>query len=370
MEGKIYIIGFIGNQEGDFKGIELVDVITQVRNQPKATSFTCYIDSPGGVVETGETIYKYLKNLKVPVKTVGSNIVASIATVIFMAGDTRVINHGCEFMIHLPMGGIEYATADEMEAHAKRVRLTENRMIKFYSDVTGLEKEAIEPLLKNETWLTGDQLKSFGFITGDSLLKITAKAKFNTNPKNKKMGKDKKGKSFKKKMEAFFDMFDAASGKDTSVILKAADQTDVDFYELEEGTDISVGDKARIDGTDADGDVTMADGRTVTFVAGEVTVIQEAEENTDEEMKKIEEKLEASEAKVSEQATEILALKKEIKTKNKIVANIRKIQSKMTDDGNDGKRTPGGTKSKSRKEVSSASKALANMKKLSNKKQA
>lgn len=369
MEGKIYIIGFIGNQEDDFSGIELVDVISQVRNQPEATSFKCYIDSPGGVVETGDAIYNYLKSLPVPLTTVGSNMVASIATVIFMAGSTRIINEGCEFMIHLPMGGINYATADEMEAQARIVRETENRMIKFYCNATGLEKEAITPLLKNETWLTAEQLKSFGFITGDSPLKITARARFiNKKPKKQKMAKGAKKKTARAKMQAFFDLFDLAGDETTNVVLKSADQTDVDFYDLDEGTDISVGDRARIDGVDAEGEITMADGRVVTFEAGAVTDIQDAPEGDEDMEAELAEALAKVETLTGEKKaleTEVTGLKKEIKTKNKIVANIRALESKLGDDG-DERKAAGGRKRKETAKASKAATALANMKKIKN----
>jgi len=365
MEGKIYIIGHIGIID-EIRGVLLVDVIEQVKNQPEATSFTCYIDSPGGEVEVGEDIYKYLRALKKPLKTVGSNMVASIATVIFMAGSTRVINEGCEFMIHLPMGGIDYATADELADYSKVIKNIENRMIRFYADVTGMEQEAIAPLLKNETWLTPEQLKSFGFITGETPLKITAKAKVNVKPNKNKMSKKDK-KSIWAKMEALLDKFDGAGKKAKALILLTADQTEVDFYELEEGTEISVGAKARIDGKDAEGDVTMADGRIVTFEGGEVKNIEDPAGDDEPTLEEAMQTIEDHEATIEEQAETITALKRELKEKKKIVANIRKIQSKLADDGKGGagKDRKGGAGEKGKKRKSRGAAALSNMKKLS-----
>src|SRR5690625_5103242 len=88
MNGNIYINGLIGtrlNEKGEVeeKGVELLDVILQVKNQPKAESFTVYINSPGGYVDVGFEIHDYLKSLGKPIKTVGQGMVASIATVIF-----------------------------------------------------------------------------------------------------------------------------------------------------------------------------------------------------------------------------------------------------------------------------------------------
>jgi ATP-dependent protease ClpP protease subunit len=88
MEGIIYINGQIGSTPTE-KGVELIDIIQQVKAQEGALSFRVHINSEGGVVDTGFDIFNYLKSLQLPITTVGSGLVASIATVIFMAGTTE-----------------------------------------------------------------------------------------------------------------------------------------------------------------------------------------------------------------------------------------------------------------------------------------
>ena len=85
MTGNIYISGQIGTFDGT-PGTELIDIVSQVKSQPKATAFNVHINSEGGLVDVGFDIYNYLKSLGKPITTIGSGIVASIATVIFMAG--------------------------------------------------------------------------------------------------------------------------------------------------------------------------------------------------------------------------------------------------------------------------------------------
>jgi ATP-dependent Clp protease protease subunit len=272
MKGKITIIGDIGSGD-DFAGIELVDVISQVKSQPEATSFDVYINSGGGVVETGEDIYNYLKSLKVPITTIGTGIVASIATVVFMAGNTRRLMPNTEFMIHLPMGSVSYLTADQIAEYGKEVKSIESRMVKFYSGVTSLEEEAILPLLKNETWLTPEQLKNFGFTNSEPLLTV-AKAKININSKTRQMSK--KAESMLEKILA---LVVKKQTLETSLILFNADEGEVDFFELEADASPSVGDKATVDGEVAEGSFVMADGSTFVFVAGELTEIVTGEED-------------------------------------------------------------------------------------------
>lgn len=92
MIGKIYITGTIGDFEEDGKvvpGINLIDIVGQVKAQPEATSFDVFINSEGGYVHIGFDILNYLRSLGKPITTIGTGIVASIATVIFMAGTQR-----------------------------------------------------------------------------------------------------------------------------------------------------------------------------------------------------------------------------------------------------------------------------------------
>ena len=268
MEGNIYITGLIGSIY-DEVGVELVDVIAQVKKQPDATSFNIHINSEGGVVDTGFDIFNYLKSLNVPLKTIGTGLVASIATVIFMAGDTRVLRQGTSFMVHLPMGGID-GTADEIESYSKEVKATEDRLIKFYSENVGLSKEAIQPLLKNETWLDSVKALELGFSNTPDL-PMVAKAYFKeeTKPNNNKMTKEDKSW-----IEQIFNKF--MGPKIVNVMLQDANGATVEFPEIEEGQEITVGSKATVDGVPADGEYVMPDGKTYVFVGGELTEIKEA----------------------------------------------------------------------------------------------
>lgn len=264
MFGDIKIYGLIG-QIGDEKGVELVDVISQVRKQPEATGFNVYIDSEGGVVDTGFDIYNYLKSLGLPIVTVGEGLVASIATVIFMAGDKRMVAPDTKFMIHLPMGGIEYATADEMELYAKGTREVENNLISFYSKELNLGKEAISPLLKNETWLDIEQLQNLGFTTPTSDMKISARA--NTS-KTKKVNKMSKKSRLQTILNAIFK-------EEIAKVIFSADNKELTFPDVADDGVIEVGAKATYDGQPADGEITGADGKVYVFAVGVLTEIKD-----------------------------------------------------------------------------------------------
>lgn len=337
MKGIINIQGAIGYYE-DEQCVEFLDVVKQVKKQPKATSFKVIINSPGGYMDVGFDIYNYLKSLKVPITTVGSGMVASIATIIFMSGNTRVIRPGTKFMIHLPQGGID-GTAEEIETYLGEMKKAEKTIVDFYVNNFQLTKEAIFPLLKNETFIENTELLELGITTGEVL---NIAAKFNFNKKHKKMKKNKK--TNKKDQDILNKIWNALKGKKpVNKILFDAEQKEVDFYELEDDAIPSIGDKARIEGVDAMGEIVMASKDTYVFIEGGVLddilkfvaegeAIEELLENFKDvvegetvseivnNIKKIKKDKEKSEAKV-------ISLKAENKKINKVVDKIKKIEN-------------------------------------------
>ena len=313
MEGNIYITGLIGEMPMEI-GVELIDVITQVKKQPLATSFNVHINSEGGVVDTGFDIYNYLKSLNVPIKTIGSGLVASIATVVFMAGDTRVLRENTQFMIHLPMGGVD-GTADEIEDYAKEVRTVEDRLVKFYSEKVNLDKEAIRPLLKNETWLDNIKSLELGF-SNQADLPMVAKAYINLKSNNM----TKEDKSW---IESGFEKIMNIINPVVNIEVQDANGATIEFPEIEEGQEIAVGSIATVDGAPADGEFVMPDGKTFVFVAGELTGITEPEATEEEAPEEdMQAQLDALRLENEQLKTAKLEVDTEVETQKELVVNL------------------------------------------------
>lgn len=282
MFGEIKIYGQIGSFDNE-KGVELMDVISQVRKQPEATGFNVHINSPGGSVDVGFDIYNYLKSLGLPIATVGKELVASIATVIFMAGNKRTVEPNTEFMIHLPMGGIEFATASEMEEYTKGMKQVEGDIVNFYAKELGLGKEALFPLLRNETWLSDDQLMDLGFVTSSNEMQIAAILKKHKSKTINKMS-NKKGKWSK-----ILDILQSKEDEVVSKMIFTAEEKELIFPDVEEDGVIEVGAKATFEGKPAEGEIVGQDGKTYVFEAGVLTAIVEPEtEDADTEDEMIE----------------------------------------------------------------------------------
>ncbi|QEE50091.1 Clp protease ClpP [Flavobacterium alkalisoli] len=306
MTGNIYISGQIGSFDGT-PGIALIDVVSQVKKQPKATAFNVHINSEGGLVDVGFDIYHYLKSLGKPITTIGSGIVASIATVIFMAGNKRLIRENTPFMIHLPWGG-SMGTADELTQFAAQLKSIEKKLVNFYKGALNIEEQAILPLLKNETWLTGNQLTDLGFTTSQQVA-IAAKAYLKPNTMTKFTEKDRHW------MESLFTKV-LAKFKHSNMfnkVVQDATGTEIDFTELEDDAIIEIGQLATVDGLPAEGEFIMPDGFTYIFTEGELTEIIEPEEDAPAEEAAA---LKAENRKLKKQLNvikgEVMALKRQV----------------------------------------------------------
>jgi len=309
MIGNIYISGQIGEFDG-VTGVTLIDVISQVKKQPDAISFNVHINSEGGLVDVGFDIFYYLKALGKPVTTIGSGIVASIATVIFMAGSTRMVRENTPFMIHMPWGG-GAGNADELEAFTAELRNIEKKLTDFYKKELSLESEAVEPLLKNETWLSPEQLDTLGF-TNSQPVKAVAVVKTNFKPNNNDM--TEKDKSW---MEGLFSKVLAKFSGAKAMIVQDANGTEIDFAGLADGDTVAVGATATVDGAPADGEYTLPDGTTYVFAAGSLTEIKPAESGDNAE-------LDTANARIAELEAELVAAKAETTTTTTAMASIKK----------------------------------------------
>jgi ATP-dependent Clp protease protease subunit len=334
-KGYIYITGFIGTIVDDdgtiTKGVELIDVIQQVQAQPNAESFDVTINSPGGYVDIGFDIYDYIRSLQKPIKTIGVDVVASIATVIFMSGDERILSPKCEFMIHLPTGSIQ-GTAEEIKNYSDLVLQCEKRLLDFYKKTTNLSDEALKPLLKRETFLTSQEAFDLKFSTS---LEAEQTVVAYLNSKSNKMNyltKEEAEKRFKKSETLLEKILNKISGKGKggepkALMVKDANDGEIDFPDLVEGDTPKAGDKATIDGKDADGEIVMPSGETFVFKAGVLEEIKPADEDT-EALKEELENLKAENEELTNELTEVKSDLKEaitaLKTVQSDLKNIKK----------------------------------------------
>ncbi len=129
----------------------------------KAGQIDLHINSPGGAVFDGITIYNLLKQHPANVTTYIDGIAASIASVIALAGDKIVMAENALYMIHNPSGMV-MGTAKDMRTFADTLDKVGGTMVTAYTGKTGKDADIIKALLDAETWFTADEAKEMGFI--------------------------------------------------------------------------------------------------------------------------------------------------------------------------------------------------------------
>jgi ATP-dependent Clp endopeptidase proteolytic subunit ClpP len=144
----------------------------------KASQIDLHINSPGGDVFDGITIYNLLKQHPAKITTYIDGLAASIASVIALAGDTVYMAENALLMIHRPWG----VTTGNDEDHEKTIALlkkVQGSIAQAYISKTGLGEEEILEMMKNETWMNANEALGSGFVDEiEGRIDMAACAKF------------------------------------------------------------------------------------------------------------------------------------------------------------------------------------------------
>lgn len=120
------------------------------------------INSGGGDVFDGVSIYNRLKQHKAKIIVYVDGLAASIASIIALAGDEVVMSEGAMIMVHKPWTYTAGNTND-LEEVVLRLREVEEQLVGIYSRKTGLDREEIRSMLHPETWMGAEEAVEKGF---------------------------------------------------------------------------------------------------------------------------------------------------------------------------------------------------------------
>ncbi|MDR3474440.1 MAG: Clp protease ClpP [Devosia sp.] len=160
-----------------FWGVTAKDFRSQLRDA--AENIVLRINSPGGDVFDGIAIYNDLAAHKGSVRVEITGLAASIATIIAMAGDERLIAENAFFMIHDAWALSAGNRHDHAETSAILAKI-DDAMGRTYAAKAKLGVRAISKMMDDETWMTGKEAVDQGFATG-TLAATDAKAKFDVS---------------------------------------------------------------------------------------------------------------------------------------------------------------------------------------------
>lgn len=138
---------------------------------------TVRINSPGGEVFDGLSIYNTLKEHPAKVTVHVDGLAASIASVIAMAGDRIVMGEGAMFMVHSPWT-VAMGNADNMRATADMLDKVEVGLVDAYVSRTGKTRAAVQKWMEGETWFTRDEAVAAGLATEIAAIEAEAPVAF------------------------------------------------------------------------------------------------------------------------------------------------------------------------------------------------
>lgn len=128
-----------------------------------AETVDVHINSFGGDVSEGLAIYNTLINSGKHIRTFCDGFACSVASLIFMAGDERVMNELSLLMIHNPWT-CTTGNADDMKKQADVLEQITGVLMAAY-EKTGLSADEIKDMMDAETWMNADDAKDKGFAT-------------------------------------------------------------------------------------------------------------------------------------------------------------------------------------------------------------
>lgn len=297
------------------------------------------LNSIGGNVYAGFQMYnslrEYAKLNNAKVTTRGEGNCASIATVIFLAGDERILTKNTEPFVHDVLIEKTSGNANELRETANAMDMINKLIAEHYARHTDLSVEEALILMDNETSLTPDECVQLKFATKVEKAHRTMQLQniINKQVNTNNMANNEKVSSIDELWGKISSALNGFKKEETKKIQNKivfdANQTEVDFYELGEDEVIEVGAKATIDGKPADGDVLMADGNTFVFSNGELIEIKEAEEDANDEDSRIAE-LEAELASLkASKESELNAIQEENQTLQNKVTELEAVVNKI-----------------------------------------
>lgn len=125
------------------------------------------INSPGGHVESGDTIFDMIRFVKPKVKIIGTGWVASAGALIYVAADkeNRYSLPNTRFLLHQPMGGTGIRQASDIAIEAEEIIKMRRRLNETFAEQTGQPLEKVEKDTERNFWLSAEAAKEYGLVS-------------------------------------------------------------------------------------------------------------------------------------------------------------------------------------------------------------
>ncbi len=160
-ERVVFLVGPVMDQTANLVVAQLL--FLESENPDKDISL--YINSPGGSVSAGMSIFDTMQFIKPDVSTMCLGMAASMGSFLLMAGakDKRFALPNSRIMLHQPSGGAQ-GQATDIEIHAREILKTREQLNRIYAERTGQTLEKIRSDMERDFFLDPEEAKAYGLI--------------------------------------------------------------------------------------------------------------------------------------------------------------------------------------------------------------
>jgi ATP-dependent Clp protease, protease subunit len=160
-ERIIFLAGPVDDQTATLVVAQLL--FLEADNPKREIAF--YINSPGGVVTSGLSIYDTMQFIRCPVSTLCVGQAASMGSLLLCAGapGQRFCLPNSRVMVHQPSGGFQGQASDILR-HAEDIMKVKRRLNEIYVKHTGRDYDTIEKTLDRDHFMSAQEAMDFGII--------------------------------------------------------------------------------------------------------------------------------------------------------------------------------------------------------------
>ena len=143
----------------------VVAQLLYLESQDASKDISLYINSPGGSVTDGMSIYDTMQYIKCDVSTICIGMAASMGAFLLASGakGKRYALPNCDIMIHQPSGGAK-GQATDINIHAQHILRTKEKLNRILSEKTGQPYEVIAEDTERDNFMDAEQALEYGIV--------------------------------------------------------------------------------------------------------------------------------------------------------------------------------------------------------------
>ncbi len=166
---------FLGGPVHDGMSSLICAQLLFLESENPSKEISMYINSPGGVVTAGLSIYDTMQYIRPKISTLVIGQAASMGSLLLTAGEKgmRFSLPNSRIMVHQPSGGYQGQATDIM-IHAQETLKLKRRLNEIYVKHTGNDYDTVEQALERDNFMSAEDAKAWGLI--DQILESRGKA--------------------------------------------------------------------------------------------------------------------------------------------------------------------------------------------------